>query len=343
MLRLRPIQWRRPAPELRGLWKVCRLLVIGIAIVAILSPAAFALVDDLDPDQFQGGPVIVDGYAGFVPVFDYQDLHTFNIFLEYMAVGGVPLSGAVDALDVIWLNDETASEQADDTIVSWQTAEPLRVGDWQVTGIDGGSVSPSDVRWLGEIGPAPQMAAAPQGSRRNDFGIIYGLRMIERQNSIYVTATGGIIGASYWHTEAENHVIGPQLGFVLLRNRGPWSIRLQATATAGFNYGDVQQNGSIGQRLIPGALNQSLFGRPTTFRHVDAHDEVSPSGELRFEASYRLTQNVSFAVTWSGIAIHNALLVEDRIRDFQPDAGLADPGNQQIFVHNLFCGVNVVL
>jgi hypothetical protein len=86
-----------------------------------------------------------------------------------------------------------------------------------------------------------------------------------------------------------------------------------------------------------------IFVHPAFFRHVDPHDEVSPSGELRMEATYRLTPNISFALTWSGIAIRNALLAENRIRDFQPDAGRADPGEQQIFVHNLFCGVNVVL
>jgi hypothetical protein len=175
------------------------------------------------------------------------------------------------------------------------------------------------------------------------MGIIYGVRMIERQTGIYVTADGGFLGPAYWHTEAENHVVGPQLGLMLLRSAGRWSLRFQATAMAGFNYGDVQQNGSIGQRLIPGALNRPLFGRPTLFRHVDPHDEISPSGELRAEATYRVTDRVSFAVTWSGIAIGNALLSENRIGDSMPDLGLVDPGEQQILVHNLFCGVTVVL
>ncbi|HEX2477318.1 MAG TPA: BBP7 family outer membrane beta-barrel protein [Lacipirellulaceae bacterium] len=345
MLHLRRIASYLKAPGFGCAWVALRALLLGTAVFATSSPAYIGVYDDIDPDQGYGPALVIDGNGGLFPVVDYDDLHTFSIFLNHIAVVGIPYSGAVDAVDVIWLSDkeEQAPDQPDDTIVSWQTAEALRIRDWQVTGIDGGSVSPLDMHWPGEIGPAPQMAAAPQGNRRNDVGIIYGMRVIERQNGIYISADGGIIGPSYWHTEAENHVFGPQLGLVLLRNRGPWSIRLQATAMAGFNYGDVEQHGSMGQRQIPGALNQPIFARPAAFHHVDPHDEISPSGELRMETTYRLTHNVSFAITWSGIAIRNALLVEDRIRDFQPDAGLADPGEQQIFVHNLFCGVTVVL
>jgi hypothetical protein len=187
------------------------------------------------------------------------------------------------------------------------------------------------------------MAAAPVEQTGNRLGIIYGLRMIERQDGIYLAARS-FLGPSYWNTEAENHVAGPQLGLVWIRSAGPWSIWLQATAMTGFNYGEVQQVGSLGeQRLIPGALNRPSFARPTAFRHVDPHDEISPSGEIRTEVTYRLTNNFSFAVTWSGIAIGNALLSEDRIQTSFPDMGLVDPGQQQIFVHNLFCGVNVVL
>jgi hypothetical protein len=299
--------------------------------------------DDIVVDQGSGPALVVDGNGTLFPVVDFDDLHTFNIIFEHLTAAGIPHSGAVDAINVVWLGEEQPSGQPDDAIVSWQGAEALRIRDWQFTGIDGGSVSPMDMHWPGEIGPAPQMWAAPLPSRQNGLGIIYGVRMIERQTGIYVTADGGLLGSAYWHTEAENHVLGPQLGLMLLRSAGRWSLRFQATAMAGFNYGDVQQNGSIGQRLIPGALNRALFGRPTSFRNVHPHDEISPSGELRAEATYRVTDRISFALTWSGIAIGNALLSENRIGDSMPDLGLIDPGEQQILVHNLFCGVTVVL
>jgi hypothetical protein len=188
------------------------------------------------------------------------------------------------------------------------------------------------------------MSAAPLGDRQNCTGIIYGVRVIERQNGIYITADGGNIRSAYWRTEAVNHIFGPQLGLIHVRSGGRWSIRLQATAMPGFNYGNVHQDGSVGfERAILGALNQPMFGRGTSFRRVDPHDEISPSGEVRVEAIYRVTNRVTFAMNWSGIAIGNALLSEHRIGDSFPDLGLIDPGEQHIFVHNLFCGMTFVL
>jgi hypothetical protein len=334
------------APAFSNAWVAVCAFLLGTASFANSSPAYIRLIDDIDLDQRNGQPSFFDGDGNPIYVTDYDDLHTFNfnVIFEHLTAAGIPFSGAVDAVDVVWLGDEPPSGQPEDAILSWQAADALRIRDWQFTGIDGGSVSPMDMYWPGEIGPAPPMWVAPLGSRQNGVGIIYGVRMIERQTGIYVTADGGIIGSAYWHTEAENHVVGPQLGVMLLRNAGPWSIRFQATAMAGFNYGDVEQHGSVGsQRQIPGALNFPLFARPTSFRHVDPHDEISPSGELRAEATYRVTDRVSFALTWSGIAIGNALLSEQRLGYSFPDLGLVDPGEQQIFVHNLFCGVSVVL
>jgi len=290
MLHLRQVASYLRAPAFSNAWVAFRALLLGTAVFTNSSPAYVGAIDDIDVDQRNGQPSYFDGNGDLVYVTDYDDLHTFNVIFEHLTAAGIPFSGAVDAVDVVWLGEEQPSGQPGDAILSWQAADALRIRDWQFTGIDGGSVSPMDMYWPGEIGPAPQMWAAPLGSRQNGFGIIYGVRMIERQTGIYATADGGILGSAYWHTEAENHVVGPQLGLMLLRSAGPSSLRLQATAMAGFNYGDVEQHGSVGsQRLIPGALNRPLFARPTSFRHVDPHDEISPSGELRAEATYRVT------------------------------------------------------
>ncbi len=344
MLHLRRVAWHLTAPGICSAWAAFRALLFATACVATCNSASFRMIDDLDGDQGHVQASIVDGNGYLVPVADFDDLHTFNFSFLHLTAAGIPLSGAVDAVDVVWLSEEQSNGQSEDTIVPWQAAEALRIRDWQFTGIDGGSVSPMNMYWPGEIGPAPQLSAMPLGSRQNGIGIIYGVRIIERQTGIYVTADGGLPGSAYWHTEAENHVLGPQLGLMLLRSAGRWSTRFQATAMAGFNYGDVHQRGSVGlQRTIPGAINQPLFLRPTSFRHVDPHGEISPSGEIRAEATYQATDRVSFALTWSGIAIGNALLSEHRIGDSFPDLGLVDPGEQHIFVHNLFCGVNVAL
>jgi hypothetical protein len=174
-------------------------------------------------------------------------------------------------------------------------------------------------------------------------GIIYGIRAIQRQKSESVFLEGSVLHTFYWETEAKNDIMGPQLGVVLARSVGRLSMRLQATAMAGFNFGIVQQKGALGEGLVPGALNQPLYARPAQFRHVDPHDEISPSGELRVEARYRLSEMVTFAISWSGVAIGNALVTDDRTLYQIPELGLVDPGEQTILVHNLFCGLEMML
>jgi hypothetical protein len=237
--------------------------------------------------------------------------------------------------------EETSAEENENTIVVWQAAEALRIRDWAKTGMDGGA-APLDRIASEEPSPVPHTLARAVRTRNNGIGIIYGLRTIDRQDSYSVSAVGGIIETFYLDTVAENHIIGPQVGLVWLKTRGRWSARLQGMASMGFNYGDVQQDGQIGPELIPGALNRPLFARPTEFAHKDPHNEFSPNGELRAEAIYRITNRITFAVDWSGVVIDNALESQERVRLALPDMGLIDRANQRTFVHNFFCGIEMV-
>jgi hypothetical protein len=276
-------------------------------------------------------------------ITDYDDLHVFNFSFDWLGAAGLPYSGAVDAVNIVWLGDSQPDAAQDDSHIASRAAEALRMRDWQFTGIDRGAIPVSNDLWPDDVSPIPATAAADLEPAQNGIGLIYGLRAIERQDGHYFWASGGLLNSAQWQTVAENHIIGPQLGVVMQGSAGPLSVRFQATALAGFNYGDVHQSGELGrQRQIPGAINQLLFGRPTVFNHVASHDEFSPSGELLGEATFRLTDSAAIVFTWSGIAIGNVLLSENRTRSSLPDMGLIDPGIQSIFVHSLFCGVHIV-
>src|SRR5262245_52019048 len=112
---------------------------------------------------------------------------------------------------------------------------------------------------------------------------------------------------------------------------------------AGFNFGDVNQQGTMGREIVPGALTRPLYTRATQFRHVHRHAAFSPSGELRAEALYHVLDNVTFSVAWSGLAIGNALFAGSRVNYEMPDFGLIDPGEQSIVVHNFYVGVEFIL
>jgi hypothetical protein len=136
--------------------------------------------------------------------------------------------------------------------------------------------------------------------------------------------------------------MGPAAGLVWTKMRGRWTARLQGLASVGFNSGSVEQRSSIGVQSVSGATNRLLYAQPTESAHHDSFDEISPSGELRAELNYSITENVTFAINWSGVSVENALEAADRTRYYLPDMGLVDPGNQRIMVHNFFCGIEVL-
>jgi hypothetical protein len=302
----------------------------------------FLLADDPLGGSFPGSGVIVNPSTGRVSAFtDFGDLHPFNVGFDRAIDSGVPYSGAMDVVNVAWFGDEEVPEDQEALFTVSQSAEALRVRDWQASGTNPLNASLAYPESFVAPGFAPEFAVRTNRARKNGVGLVYGFRMIERQDGLTFLGLGGILGRAYVNTSAENHIIGPQLGLVWIKSVGRWTGRLHGLASLGFNYGDVSQYSEIGDAPIPGAINRPLFAQPHRSSHSDAHDEFSPNAEIRAEINYRLTNSVTLAANWSGIAIDNALETDGRIRYFLPDMGLVDPGNQQFLVHNFFCGIEV--
>lgn len=303
----------------------------------------FRLADDIDEGKIPGTIIVVDPHSGSLTTLtDFDDLHTFNIGFDQVSTGEIPYSGAIDVVDVIWLGGDEEDETVVHSLADWQAAEALRISDWQQTGIDRGARPSDGGLGPGDPNPAPQRSPVRVRGKRNGLGMIYGLRMIERDDWQSLNATGGILGSMHSATVADNHIMGPTLGMIWIKTRGRWTARLQGLLSVGFNSGEVDQNNLVGSELIPGATNRLLYGQRTASTHHDSFDEFSPSGELRAEANYRITDALTFAISWSGVAIDNALEAENRTVYYLPDFGLADPGNQRLLVHNFFCGIELV-
>ena len=303
----------------------------------------FRIADDVNNNGVAGSIVIVDPVTGQISILtDFDDLHTFNIGFDRISAGGVPYSGAIDVINVVWLGDDQGDEEVDHSLSSWQAAEALRISDWQITGNDAG-VRPAESNTTeDDPNPSPALTRKFNGSRLNGVGMLYGMRMFERWDSLSISADGGILGPTQTSTVANNHIMGPAIGLIWIKTHGRWTARLQGLASIGFNSGSVEQSNSIGFELVPGAVNRLLYARPIESAHHDSFDEFSPSGELRAEANYRITENITFAINWSGVAVENALESTGRMRYYLPDFGLIDPGNQRLLVHNFFCGIEMV-
>jgi Putative beta barrel porin-7 (BBP7) len=283
-----------------------------------------------------------DGQPQLTMLTDFGDLHTFNIGFDQISAGGIPYSGAVDVIDVVWLGDDTGNEEVDRTLASWQPAEALRISDWQFSGNDAGMRSADESSPSDDSNPSPALAHKFASKRKNGIGLLYGLRAIERWDRQSFYASGGIVGTTQSSTVADNHVMGPAAGVIWIKTRGRWTARLQGLVSVGFNSGSVEQSNFVGEELFPGATNRLLYAQPTASAHHDSFDEFSPSGELRAEVNYRITENITFAINWSGVSVENALESQDRTRYYLPNFGLVDPGNQRLLVHNFFCGIEVL-
>jgi hypothetical protein len=286
------------------------------------------------------GPIANTG--SLTTMTDFEDLHTFNVAFDGGDDSGSPYSGAIDALNVVWYGDGEEKEDTEGSLSDWRSAEALRMLDWYRTGIDKNAAASSNGSWPDDPNPPPGSHGRPPRKRRNGIGLLYGLRMIEREDPFFMYGTGGIIGDFRSQTIADNHVMGPALGMIWLKTRGPLTTKLQGLVSMGFNSGEVDQENSIGVELVPGATNRLLNAQPSYSSHRYSHDEFSPNGELRAEANLQITETVAFAINWSGIAINNALLADDRVRFYLPDMGFRDPGDQRLIVHHFFCGIEVV-
>lgn len=302
----------------------------------------YSLTDGINENGVSGAIIIVDPTTGLISTMtDFGDLHAFNIAFDRISGGGMPNSGAVDAINVVWWGDDEELE-VEDTLSDWQSAEALRISDWQATGIDRGIWSADTSSWSADPNPVPRSYGKAKRKRLNGIGMLYGVRIIEREDFRSMYATGSILGTTTSETVADNHVMGPAIGLVWIKSHGPWTARLQGLVSMGFNSGEVEQYNTVGAEQVPGATNRLLYSQPTESSHRDSHDEFSPNGELRAEANLRITETLTFAINWSGIAVDNALMTDSRTRFYLPDMGLVDPGNQQLPVHNFFCGIEMV-
>lgn len=301
------------------------------------------LTDDINEGGVSGAIIVVDPNTGqLTTLTDFPDLHTFNIAFDQSSEEQFnPYAGAVDALNVVWYGEDE-SESVEDSISDWQAAEAMRISDWYFTGIERARPRPDPSRWTEDSNPGLRSATNKSRQRHNGIGILYGLRAIEREDFLKFYGTGGILGTVKSDTIADNHVMGPAIGLVWIKSYGPWTARMKGLVSVGFNSGEIDQDNSIGQEFVPGALNRPRFAQPSTSSNRYSHDELSPNGELRAEANLRITEHVTFAINWSGIAVDNALQAEDRVRYYLPDMGIVDPGNQRLLVHHFFCGIEMV-
>ena len=180
---------------------------------------------------------------------------------------------------------------------------------------------------------------------------------------------------TYWVTEAQNRVVGPQIGFRWFKLFNRWTLSCEGRFLAGYNAQTVRQRGRVGTELANGydegsdegeegssSISSSLtqYRVYTPYRMLQAvgfdyrefKGEWSPAAELRLQAAYQITNSVSFRAGWTGFWMdglaRSSTLTTYNLFDGSETAvkykvmGIdMDKNRQDIFTHGINVGIEI--
>lgn len=160
------------------------------------------------------------------------------------------------------------------------------------------------------------------------------------------------LGGSYWDTQAENHVVGPQIGLRWFKKQGRWTFNTESRFFAGINCQNITQQVDMGPNLNPGSLsfNGNTYYLPfqpynmshTTATHYAYACEFSPAFELRLEGRYQITNAISFHAGWTGMFMAGVARANDLILYQVPAMGIDMNDNRQnLFVNGVTIGFDI--
>lgn len=179
-------------------------------------------------------------------------------------------------------------------------------------------------------------------NKNNRLTAAWGARFLRLDDQFRVDAAGSVLGDCVWDTTYTNNIVGPQVGLQWVNERQRWRLQTDARFLFGYNVANWDQEGIMGQELIPGATNRPLYARPTAFAHGLREQEFSPVGELRVKAKYQLTQAFSINFGYTGSAMANIRRAAPSIKYALPDMGYVDAGTQTMLSNGFDLGVEFV-
>ncbi len=178
--------------------------------------------------------------------------------------------------------------------------------------------------------------------QNNRLSIAYGARFLRLYDDFRVDAAGSILHDAFWDTSFTNSIVGPQIAAQWINQRQRWRIQTDARFMFGYNVADWNQLGLMGEGLVPGALNQPLYGRPTAFAHGLREQNFAPVGELRVHASYHFTSSFALNFGYTGSVISGIRRAAPSVHYSLPDMGYVNADTQTMLSNGFDLGVEFV-
>jgi hypothetical protein len=293
----------------------------------------------LEGDPYAEG-LPLSGHSPYPP--DYDDLVELPPSFRTIGLRGIAGSQTIDLVNVAWISDHDQSDPApEDFFQKNSTYGPLSTRDFYNLGPAGGIIGPFDYTSSAAV-MFPGGDTVYREQWPNGTGIVYGVRIINQRNRFVVNGDGGVLGLTQLNTQADNRIIGPQIGVAWLKSSGPFALRVNGSVVSAFNAGEVSQEGYVGEDLTPGRHNHPLYLRPYNIENRVSTERFSVGTEIVAQASVRLTRSSALRVGWSGTLVDNWLDSPDWVVFRLPGMGLRDPGREAIFVRDLYAAIEWV-
>jgi putative beta barrel porin BBP7 len=178
--------------------------------------------------------------------------------------------------------------------------------------------------------------------QNNRLSISAGARFLRLFDDFQLDMQGSVLHNVFADTSFTNQIVGPQVALSWINQRQRWRIQTDARFMAGYNIADWAQTGIVGEGMVPGALNQLLYGRPTAIAHGLQEQQFSPVGELRIHTSYHFTKGFALNLGYTSSVIGNIRRAANSVRYSLPSLGYVDNGDQTVLTNGFDLGVEFV-
>lgn len=130
-----------------------------------------------------------------------------------------------------------------------------------------------------------------------------GVRYLNFQDDVHITATGGFLGDASWNTAARNNVVGPQIGARWAHRIGWMTLAAEGRFAPAVNFQDAQLDGYIASNANYTGVGSPANLVPSGFR--ESRDDVSfaPVGEWRLETAFHINQYMAFRLGYTGMVV----------------------------------------
>jgi Putative beta barrel porin-7 (BBP7) len=162
---------------------------------------------------------------------------------------------------------------------------------------------------------------------------------------------------NFWDLGIDNNIVGPEVGAHWSLERERWTVSADFRAMLGANFQNEHMSGALGSgyttqiirldtgAVIPGTTQQvgSLGSALFNFNSANHNVTFAPLGEARFDATYKVTKNVSIEAGYTAILATGISRASDRIIYTVPNMGILANGadKQHVFINGVNVGFNV--